>query len=387
MINQTEKDNYLSLDTVDKKKSENKVEVINHDALKFPRRKTRPVNVGGIQVGGDAPITVQTMTKTKTADVKATVEQIKRCEEAGVDIVRVTVNNLEAAEAIAEIVKQVKVPIVADIHFNYTFALKAIEGGVAKVRINPGNIGKKERIKKVLDKAKERGIPIRIGVNSGSLEKDLLDKYGYPTDEALFESAMRHVDIAHEFGFEDLVVSVKSTSVPLMISAYRLFAERTNIPLHLGVTEAGTPRVGTIKSSIGIGTLLAEGIGDTIRVSLTDEPEREVEVGKEILKSLGLAQRTVEIISCPTCGRLDVDLFSIVNELEGRVKHIKKPVKVSILGCAVNGPGEAADADIGIAASKGKGLLFMHGEPLRYVKEEDIVEELYKEILAFEPRF
>ncbi|MFY8160598.1 MAG: flavodoxin-dependent (E)-4-hydroxy-3-methylbut-2-enyl-diphosphate synthase [Candidatus Kapaibacteriota bacterium] len=340
-----------------------------------------------MQVGGDAPVSVQTMTKTKTADVKATVEQIKRCEEAGVDIVRVTVNNLEAADAIAEIVKQTKVPLVADIHFNYTFALKAIEAGIAAVRINPGNIGKKERIKKVLDKAKERGIPIRIGVNSGSLEKDLLDKYGYPTDEALFESAMRHVDIAHEFGFEDLVVSVKSTSVPLMISAYRLFAERTNIPLHLGVTEAGTSRIGTIKSAIGIGTLLAEGIGDTIRVSLTDEPEREVEVGKEILKSLGLAQRTVEIISCPTCGRLDVDLFSIVNELEARVKHIKKPVKVSILGCAVNGPGEAADADIGIAASKGKGLLFMHGEPLRYVKEEDIVEELYKEILAFEPRF
>ena len=387
MINQTEKDNYLSLDTVDKKKTETKVEVVNHDAFKFPRRKTRPVNVGGIKVGGDAPVSVQTMTKTKTADVKATVEQIKRCEEAGVDIVRVTVNNLEAADAIAEIVKQTKVPLVADIHFNYTFALKAIEAGIAAVIINPGNIGKKERIKKVLDKAKERGIPIRIGVNSGSLEKDLLDKYGYPTDEALFESAMRHVDIAHEFGFEDLVVSVKSTSVPLMISAYRLFAERTNIPLHLGVTEAGTSRIGTIKSAIGIGTLLAEGIGDTIRVSLTDEPEREVEVGKEILKSLGLAQRTVEIISCPTCGRLDVDLFSIVNELEARVKHIKKPVKVSILGCAVNGPGEAADADIGIAASKGKGLLFMHGEPLRYVKEEDIVEELYKEILAFEPRF
>lgn len=384
MINQSDKENYLSLDTVGKKKEELSH---NHDTLKFPRRKTRPVNVGGIQVGGDAPVSVQTMTKTKTADVKATVEQIKRCEDAGVDIVRVTVNNLEAADAIADIVKQSKVPLVADIHFNYTFALKAIEAGIAAVRINPGNIGKKERIKKVLDKAKERGIPIRIGVNSGSLEKDLLDKYGYPTDEALFESAMRHVDIAHEFGFEDLVVSVKSTSVPLMISAYRLFAERTDIPLHLGVTEAGTSRVGTIKSSIGIGTLLAEGIGDTIRVSLTDEPEREVEVGKEILKSLGLAQRTVEIISCPTCGRLDVDLFGIVNELEVRVKNIKKPVKVSILGCAVNGPGEAADADIGIAAAKGKGLLFKHGEPLRYVKEEDIVEELYREILEFEPKF
>jgi len=386
MSNITENQKYVGLDTLDGKKSEpkkNHEEVVN----KYPRRKTRPVFVGRIQVGGDAPISVQTMTKTKTADIKATVEQIKRCEEAGVDIVRVTINNLEAADAIAEIVRQSKVPLVADIHFNYTFALKAIDAGIAAVRINPGNIGKKERIKKVLDRAKERGIPIRIGVNSGSLEKDLLDKYGYPTDEALFESAMRHVGIAHDFGFEDLVVSVKSTSVPLMISAYRLFAERTDIPLHLGVTEAGTTRVGTIKSAIGIGTLLAEGIGDTIRVSLTDEPEREVEVGKEILKSLGLAQRTVEIISCPTCGRLDVDLFAIVNELEGLVKHIKKPVKVSILGCAVNGPGEAADADIGIAASKGKGLLFKYGEPVRYVKEEDIVAELYKEILEFEPRF
>lgn len=358
----------------------------SHDTPSFPRRKTKTVYVGDIPVGGDSPVSVQTMTKTKTADVKATVEQINRCQDAGVDIVRVTVNNLEAADAISEIVKQVKVPIVADIHFNYSFALKAIEGGVAKVRINPGNIGKKERIKKVLDKAKERGIPIRIGVNSGSLEKDLLDKYGYPTDEALYESAMRHVEIANEFNFDNLIVSVKSTSVPLMISAYRLLAARTDIPLHLGVTEAGTIRVGTIKSSIGIGTLLSEGIGDTIRVSLTDDPEREVEVGKEILKSLGLAQRTVEIISCPTCGRLDVDLFKIVNELEAKVKHIKKPVKVSILGCAVNGPGEAQDADLGIAAAKGKGLLFKYGEPLRYVPEEDIVEELYKEILEFTPK-
>lgn len=351
----------------------------------YPRRKTRKVNVGGIWVGGDAPITVQTMTKTKTADVKATVAQIKRCEEAGVDIVRVTVNTKEAAEAIGEIVKQVKVPICADIHFNYIFAIKSIEAGVAKVRLNPGNIGKQERIKKVLDKAKEYQVPIRIGVNSGSLEKDLLDKYGYPTDEALFESAMRHVAIAKDYNFDDVIVSVKSTSVPLMISAYRLFAQRTDIPLHLGVTEAGIPKMGIIKSAVGIGTLLAEGIGDTIRVSLTDEPEREVEVGKEILKSLDLKQRTVEIISCPTCGRLDVDLFKIVNELEERTKDIQKPVKVSILGCAVNGPGEAADADIGIAASKGKGLLFKKGEAIGHIKEEEIVDRLYEEIMKFEP--
>ncbi|MCB0702966.1 MAG: flavodoxin-dependent (E)-4-hydroxy-3-methylbut-2-enyl-diphosphate synthase [Ignavibacteriae bacterium] len=355
-------------------------------SVQYPRRMSRKVMVGNIPVGGGSPVSVQTMTKTKTADVKATVEQINRCVEAGADIVRVTVNNKDACDAIGEIVKQVSVPIVSDIHFNYTYALRAIEGGVAKVRINPGNIGSVDKIKKVLTAAKERGIPIRIGVNSGSLEKDILDKYGYPTDQALFESAMRHANIAADHNFDDVIISVKSTSVPLMISAYRLLAKETDFPLHLGVTEAGLITKGTIKSAIGIGTLLAEGIGDTIRVSLTDQPENEVEVGKEILKSLGLAQRTVEIIACPTCGRLDVDLFKIVGELEEKTKNIKKPVKVSILGCAVNGPGEAADADIGVAAAKGKGLLFKHGESIGYVNEEDIVERVYQEILAFEPK-
>lgn len=349
------------------------------------RRPSRKVMVGNVQVGGGAPVSVQTMTKTKTSDIEATVAQIKRVEEEGADIVRVTVNNKEASEAIAEIVKRVNVPIVADIHFNYTFALKAIEGGVAKVRINPGNIGKVERIQKVLNAAKERGIPIRIGVNSGSLEKDILDKYGYPTAEALYESALRHVEIAQDNGFDDLIISVKSTSVPLMIEAYRLIAQKTEFPLHLGVTEAGRLRMGTIKSSVGIGTLLAEGIGDTIRVSLTDEPEREVEVGKDILRTLGLAQRNVEIISCPTCGRLDVDLFGITEKIEEAVKNIKKPMTVSILGCAVNGPGEAKEADLGVAAAKGKGLLFRKGVPLRYVPEEDIVAELLKEIENFVP--
>lgn len=353
---------------------------------RYPRRSSRTVYIGGIPIGGGHPISVQTMTKTKTSDVEATVAQIKRCEEAGVDIVRVTVNNKEASEAIGEIVKRVNVPIVADIHFNYMFALKAIEAGVAKVRINPGNIGKVERVKKVLTAARERGIPIRIGVNSGSLEQEILDKHGYPTAEALFESAMKHVQISQEFGFEDLVISVKSTSVPLMIEAYRLIAERTDFPLHLGVTEAGRLRVGTIKSAVGIGTLLAEGIGDTIRVSLTDEPEREVEVGKEILRTLGYAQRNVEIISCPTCGRLDVDLFKITEQIEDAVKDIKKPMTVSILGCAVNGPGEAREADLGVAAAKGKGLLFRKGVPIRYVPEEDIVQELLKEIHLFEPQ-
>lgn len=352
----------------------------------FKRRNSRRVMVGGIPVGGGAPISVQTMTKTKTSDVESTVAQIKRCVESGADIVRVTVNDKYAAESIGEIVRRVDVPIVADIHFNHIYALAAIEAGVAKVRINPGNIGSVERIKEVIESAKKRRIPIRIGVNSGSLEKDLLEKHKYPTAEALFESAMRHVKICQDFGFEDIVISVKSTSVPLMISAYRLIANETDFPLHLGVTEAGRIRVGTIKSAVGIGTLLAEGIGDTIRVSLTDEPEREAEVGKEILRSLGLAQRTVEIISCPTCGRLDVDLFKITEELEKKLNGIRKPLKISVLGCSVNGPGEARESDIGIAAGKGGGLLFINGEIVRKVKENEIVDAVYEAAVNFEPK-
>lgn len=362
---------------------------IHHEApyitKPFRRRASRRVMVGEVPVGGLAPVSVQTMTKTKTGDIAATVAQIQRCEEAGVDIVRVTINDWEAAEAIGEIVRQVRVPIVADIHFNHIFALKAIEGGVAKVRINPGNIGSRERIKEVLTKAKERNIPIRVGVNSGSLEEDILEKYGYPTAEALFESAMRHAEIAADFGFDDVIISVKSTDVRLMIEAYRMIGEKTDFPLHLGVTEAGTTRVGTIKSAVGIGTLLAEGIGDTIRVSLTDEPEKEVETGKEILRSLGLAQRSVEIIACPTCGRLEVDLFAITNELEERLKGVKKPVKIALLGCVVNGPGEASEADIGIAAGKGVGILYRKGEVVRRIKEHEIVQAVYDEVMEFQP--
>lgn len=351
----------------------------------FRRRLSRQVMVGSVPVGGNAPISVQTMTKTKTGDVAATVAQINRCEEAGVDIVRITINDWDAAEAIGEIVKKTKIPIVADIHFNHVFALRAIEAGVAKVRINPGNIGSQERIKQVLTAAKERHIPIRIGVNSGSLEDDILEKHGYPTAEALFESAMRHAGICADFGFDDVIISVKSTDVRLMIEAYRMLAEKTDFPLHLGVTEAGTTRVGTIKSSIGIGTLLAEGIGDTIRVSLTDEPEKEVEVGKVILRSLGLAQRSVEIIACPTCGRLEVDLFKITNELEESLKGVKKPVKIALLGCVVNGPGEASEADIGIAAGKGVGILYRKGVVVRRVKESEIVQAVVDEVMAFQP--
>jgi (E)-4-hydroxy-3-methylbut-2-enyl-diphosphate synthase len=353
--------------------------------IKRIRRATRTMRVGSVPVGGAAPISVQTMTKTKTGDAQATLRQIADAAEAGCDIVRVTVNDREAAAAMAEIVRGAAIPVVADIHFNHVFALEAIKAGVAKVRINPGNIGSRDRVHAVLSAAKERGIPIRIGVNSGSLEEDILAKHGYPTAEALFESAMRHAEICEEFGFRDVIISVKSTDVRLMIEAYRLLAARTDYPLHLGVTEAGTTRVGTIKSSVGIGTLLAEGIGDTIRVSLTDEPAKEVEVGKEILRSLGLASRTVEIIACPTCGRLEVDLFRITNELEDRLKGVKKPVKVALLGCAVNGPGEASEADIGIAAGKGMGILYRKGQVVRRLKEEEIIDAVVEEVLRFVP--
>jgi (E)-4-hydroxy-3-methylbut-2-enyl-diphosphate synthase len=358
----------------------------SHPAYKVGvRRSTRQVIIGGIKVGGGAPISVQTMTKTKTSDVHATVKQIVDATEAGCDIVRVTVNDKEAADAMKEIVRQSPIPVVADIHFNHVFALKSIEARVAKVRINPGNIGSRDRIHEVLTAAKDRGIPIRIGVNSGSLEEDILNKHGYPTAEALFESAMRHVEICDEFGFKDVIISVKSTDVRLMIEAYRLVAERTDIPLHLGVTEAGTTKVGTIKSAVGIGTLLAEGIGDTIRVSLTDEPVKEVEVGKDILRSLGLASRNVELIACPTCGRLEVDLFGIMAELEKRLEGVKKPVKIAVLGCVVNGPGEASEADIGIAAGKGVGILYRKGEVVRRVKESEIVDAIVEEVKNFQP--
>jgi (E)-4-hydroxy-3-methylbut-2-enyl-diphosphate synthase len=360
--------------------------VVPHPAYRVGvRRQTRQVSIAGIKVGGGAPISVQTMTKTKTNDIAGTVKQIVDSAEAGCDIVRVTVNDKEAAEAMAEIVRQSPIPIVADIHFNHVFALKAIEAGVAKVRINPGNIGAKNRIHEVLSAAKDKAIPIRIGVNSGSLEEDILNKHGYPTAEALYESAMRHVGICDEFGFRDVIISVKSTDVRLMIEAYRLVAERTDIPLHLGVTEAGTTRIGTIKSAVGIGTLLAEGIGDTIRVSLTDEPVKEVEVGKEILRSLGLATRNVELIACPTCGRLEVDLFGIMAQLEQRLEGVKKPVKIAVLGCVVNGPGEASEADIGIAAGQGVGILYRKGVVIRRVKESEIVDVIVEEVHKFQP--
>lgn len=349
------------------------------------QRNSRQINIGGVRVGGGAPVTVQSMTKTDTRDINATVAQIKSLEKAGCDIVRLAVPDMEAALALGKIKKQTSIPIVSDIHFDYKLALEAVRQGVDGMRINPGNIGAKYRIKAVVDAVRERGIPIRIGVNSGSLEKDILRKHGSPTPEALAESAMRHVSILEDLDFRDIKISVKSTDVRKMIAAYRLLAEKTEYPLHLGVTEAGTYEMGTIKSSVGIGTLLAEGIGDTIRVSLTGDPVDEIDVGLKILRSLGLRRNGIELISCPGCGRLEIDLMKLVKDVEDRIAGLElpRPVKIAILGCVVNGPGEASEADIGIAGGRGKGMLYKDGKLVRSFKEGEIVDELVKELEAF----
>ena len=347
-----------------------------------PRRETRPVQVGDVQIGGGAPISVQSMTVSKTHEVENCLEEIERLADAGADIVRVAVPRPEDADALPDIAAGSVVPVVADIHFNHSYALKAIEAGMDKVRINPGNIGKEEWEREVLIAAREAGVPIRIGVNSGSLEKDILEKYGYPQPEALVESAMRHVEVCHKHDFEDIVISVKHTDVFYMIQAYRMLAEKTDYPLHLGVTESGTVKTGSIKSSIGIGSLLADGIGDTIRVSLAADPVHEVEVGHQILKSLRLGRPGVNVIACPTCGRLEVDLFTIVEDVEQAIKErdFEKDLDVAIMGCAVNGPGEAAGADLGVSCGRGRAHLFKHGEVVRTIPEEDIVEVLLETI-------
>ncbi|GFR39077.1 4-hydroxy-3-methylbut-2-en-1-yl diphosphate synthase (flavodoxin) [Insulibacter thermoxylanivorax] len=348
----------------------------------YHRKDTRPVKVGNLTIGGADEVIIQSMCTTKTADVAATVAEIRRLEEAGCQLVRVTVNTEEAAAAIKEIKKQINIPLVADIHFNYRLALAAIENGIDKVRINPGNIGKRDRVEAVVKACKERGIPIRIGVNAGSLENHLLEKYGYPTAEAMVESALYHIGILEELDFYDIIVSLKASDVPMAIEAYTMAAEKFNYPLHLGITEAGTLFAGTVKSAAGLGALLARGIGNTIRVSLSADPVEEVKVARELLKSFGLISNAATLISCPTCGRLDIDLFSIVNEVEEYIANIKAPIKVSVLGCAVNGPGEAREADIGIAGGRGEGLLFRHGEIVRKVPEDQLVDELKKEIDA-----
>ena len=344
------------------------------------RKLTRKVKVGKVYVGGDAPVTIQSMTNTDTRDVEATLKQIRELYNAGCEIIRCTVPDLEAAEAIKEIVKQSPIPVVADIHFDYRLALKVVENGISAVRINPGNIGSIERVRMVAEACKAKNIPIRIGVNSGSLEKEILERDGKPTAKGLVESALAHVKILEAVDFHDIVISMKSSNVETMIESYRIASQKTNYPLHLGVTEAGTPWRGTIKSAIGIGTLLAEGIGDTIRVSLTSDPIEEIKVAKEMLKALGLREGGLEFVSCPTCGRTQIKLIEIANEVERRLEGINKDIKVAVMGCIVNGPGEAREADIGIAGGKGEGIIFKKGEVIKKCKEEDLIEELMKEI-------
>lgn len=346
----------------------------------FHRTETRPVRVGNLTIGGNNEVVIQSMCTTKTHDVEATVAEINRLEEAGCQVVRVACPDMRAAEAIPEIKKRIHIPLVADIHFDYKLALKAIEGGIDKIRINPGNIGRKEKVQAVVNAAKEKGIPIRIGVNAGSLEKRILDKYGYPTADGMVESALHHIQILEDLDFTDIIVSMKASDVHLAIEAYKKAAEAFRYPLHLGITESGTLFAGTVKSAAGLGAMLSMGLGNTVRVSLSADPVEEVKVARELLKSFGLAANAATLISCPTCGRIEIDLISIANEVEEYISKVKAPIKVAVLGCAVNGPGEAREADIGIAGARGEGLLFRHGEIVRKVPEDQLLDELKKEI-------
>lgn len=345
------------------------------------RNKTRQIKVGDVLIGGQDKVIIQSMCNTKTKDVESTVKQILELEDLGCEIIRVACLDIEDAKAIKKIKEKIHIPIVADIHFDYKIALEAINSGVDKIRINPGNIGKEENVKKVVDACKEKGIPIRIGVNAGSLEKDLLEKYHHPTAEAMVESARRHIEILEKLDFYDICLSLKSSNLELCLKAYELASKTFPYPLHIGITEAGTAFSGTIKSSIGLGILLREGIGDTLRVSLSDDPKEEVIVAKEILKNFGLIKDMPTLVSCPTCGRTQIDLIPMAKEIEEFLKGIKSNIKVAVMGCAVNGPGEAREADVGIAGGIGEGIIFKKGEIIRKVKEEDLVEELKKEII------
>lgn len=344
-------------------------------------RVSRCVKVGNLLIGGGNPVVIQSMTNTDTSDVETTVEQIKRLEKAGCQMVRMTINTVEAAAAIKEIKKQVNLPLCADIHFDYKLALLAIENGIDKLRINPGNIGSDDKVKAVVEKAKEKHIPIRIGVNSGSIEKHILEKYGKPTADGMVESAMYHVNLLEKNGFHDIVISLKASNVKMMVEAYRKISTMVDYPLHLGVTEAGTAFQGTVKSAIGIGSLLVDGIGDTIRVSLTEDPVEEIKVAREILKVLGLVESGVEIISCPTCGRTEIDLINLAKRVEKEFENEKRNIKIAVMGCVVNGPGEAKEADYGVAGGKGVGVLFKKGKIVKKVSEKDILPELKKLIL------
>jgi len=345
------------------------------------RRKTREVKIGKIKIGGRNPIAVQSMCNTDTRDVKATVKQIHELEEVGCEIVRVAVPDMGAAGALGKIKKQIHIPLVADIHFDYQLALEAINQGVDKIRINPGNIGSKEKIKAVVKAAKERKVPIRIGINAGSLERDILVKYGgLATADGMVESAFRHIKILEDLDFFEIVVSLKASDVPRTIKAYEIFSKKYDYPLHLGITEAGTVWSGLIKSAVGIGSLLAQGIGDTIRVSLTGSVTEEVRVGFEILKSLGLREKGPILISCPTCGRTEIDLVTLANKVEKAIAKVEKPIKVAVMGCVVNGPGEAREADIGVAGGKHVGAIFVKGKVIKTVPEKEILPTLLQEI-------
>lgn len=346
------------------------------------RKKTRTIYVGKVPVGGGNPISVQSMTKTDTRNVVSTVKQVKGLEKAGCEIIRLAVPDMAAAKALSKIRKAINIPMIADIHFDWRLALEAIKQGVDGLRINPGNIGAKWKVADVVSAASDKAIPIRIGVNAGSLDKKLLEKYGHPAPEALVESAAEHIDILEGLGFRDIKVSLKASNVLTTIEAYKLFSKRYDYPLHVGISEAGPPSTGIIKSSVGIGILLSEGIGDTIRVSLTAEPVEEVRVAYKILKALGIRRKGAEIISCPTCGRCNIDLRRLAKKVESRLRAIDKPITVAVMGCVVNGPGEAREADFGIAGGKGRGILFKKGKIIRQVKEEELLNALMKEINA-----
>lgn len=344
------------------------------------RRMTKKVKVGNLYIGGDAPVSVQSMLNKPAHDFEASVKQAVELEKAGCQVIRGAIPDMDAVGLIPALKEAVQAPIVADIHFDYRLAIEAVAAGVDKVRINPGNIGSDDRVKAVVDACKQKNIPIRIGVNSGSVEKEILAKYGGPTPEAMAASAMYHASLLEKFDFDDIVISIKSSNVENMIKAYETVAEKCSYPLHLGVTEAGTARMGLIKSSAGIGSLLMHGIGDTIRVSLTDDPVNEVYAGIDILKALGLKSDSVQIVSCPTCGRTKIDLIGVANEVENALRDCTKKIKVAVMGCVVNGPGEAREADIGIAGGDGCAMLFKKGEILRKIDEKDIVKELLAEI-------
>ncbi len=345
------------------------------------RNETKEVRIGDVTIGGAYPVAIQSMTNTRTEDVEATVDQIHRLEAAGCEIVRCTVPTQEAAEALREIKKQIHIPLVADIHFDYRMAIAAIENGADKIRINPGNIGSEERVRAVVDKAKEYGVPIRVGVNSGSLEKPLITKYGGVTAEGLVESALDKVHMIEEMDYDNLVVSIKSSDVMMCVKAHELIAPKCPYPLHVGITEAGTLYSGNVKSSVGLGIILNEGIGNTIRVSLTGDPVEEIKTAKLILKTLGLRHGGVEVVSCPTCGRTKIDLIGLANQVETMVAEFPLDIKVAVMGCVVNGPGEAKEADIGIAGGAGEGLLIKKGEIIRKVKEEELLETLRQELI------